>query len=112
MDLTSLRDVQFGDEDAFREMLDYNAVAHEAIFTAMLEQGLVISHYPLFTFGGEDDEWKLVHASEHEAIASALGISAPVADLEAVDFNDAEQYEGWISDHAMHHSQIASALGL
>lgn len=112
MNLSPLTDVEFGDEDAFREMLDYNALAHETIFRALMETGVVISHYPLFTFGGEDEQWRLVHADEHRAIAVALGISGPPTSLEDVDFRDSNQYDGWIADHAAHHNQIASALGL
>lgn len=102
--------MQFGDEDAFREMLDYNALAHETIFNTLLGAGTIISHYPLFTFGGDDEDWRLVHAQVHGAIAAALDIGT--VQLDDVDFKDPEQYEAWISDHASHHSQIAAALGI
>jgi hypothetical protein len=112
VNLSALQDVEFGDEEALREMLDFNALAHETIFGALLDTGVIIPHYPLFTMAGEDQDWRLVHAAEHRAIADALAISGPSTSFEDVNFHNQEEYDGWVSDHAAHHSLIAEALGI
>lgn len=112
MNIALLSDIEFGNEEAFREMLDYNALVHDTIYRALLEAGTLIPHYPLFTFGGDDADWRFVHAAEHRSIAAALNISGAGADLEAVDFEDENQYDAWLTQHAAHHGAIAGALGL
>jgi hypothetical protein len=111
MNLTGMRDVQFGDPEAFKVFLDVNFMAHETVNGALLELGLVISHYPLQEDGSTIADWKLTHAAEHRAIAIALGLpGAPP--LDEVDFEKEQQFDDWLGQHAQHHDLIAATLGI
>lgn len=111
MNLTSLTDVDFKSEEAMREFLDANALAHETIFNTILATGVVMEHYPLWTMGGADQDWLLVHDSEHRAIANALSLGLP-PDLAEVDFQDERAAQDWFNNHALQHDLINQTLGL
>ena len=111
MNLTSFTDIIPHDDDSMRDFLDANALAHETIFTALLLQGVVITHYPLWGPQGPDEDWVHTHASEHQAIADTLTLSVPV-DIDEVDFKNPAAAEDWFNNHYLAHQQINEALGL
>ena len=94
-----------------REFLDMNALAHQTVHNALLDNQIAVDQYPLWTMAGVDKDWLLVHAIEHKAWSVALSLSNP-PDLDSVDFNDKAQTEDWLNNHALHHTQVALALGL
>lgn len=111
MNLTGFVDVNIKDENSMIEFLDLNALAHETIFTALLDLDFPTEHYPLWSDGKMNQDWLLTHAAEHRAWSSALSLNnAP--DLDAVEPTDPDQMADWLNDHALHHQIVNEALGL
>lgn len=111
MNLAGFIDIDVENKDALSEFMDINALAHETIFTSILEAGVVVDHYPLTTDGKMNFDWLLTHATEHRAFSEVLGLNnAP--DLDAVDPDDKAQMADWFNDHALHHQLVDEALGL
>lgn len=112
MNLTSFTDVDVKNEDSMREFLDLNAISHETIYNTLLGQlGVKIDHYPLWTMGGTDQDWLLIHDQEHKSISAVLSLGTPV-DLDQVDFNNKSEVEDWLNNHALAHDQISQVLGI
>jgi len=113
MNLTALEAVSAGDDDELTELFDTNSLLHESIFGALLSQGLVISHLPLFVDYRNDDafvsflDW---HDRSHRAIASALNIDSPPP-LTSVDIQDQSALDVWMQYHFQHHLLISQTLG-
>lgn len=111
MSILPLIDIDIESPDSLAEFLDVNALAHETIFTAILDSGVVTDHYPLWTNGTIDPDWLQTHAAEHEAWSAVLGLSN-VVELDQVDPEDPAQMADWFNDHALHHQRVNEALGL
>ncbi len=111
MDLSQFTDVDVGDNTSMLEFLDANAYAHETINGAILDLGIVLSHFPLFTDAGATPDYNFVHNAEHVAIRAALGLSG-VNDFSTVDWKDKTAAEGFFDTHAQEHALIALTLGL
>ena len=114
MDLATLAEVEFGDLDSLEALLDFNALKHESIFTALLSSGEIIRHVPLNAEVRSPESFSaflLDHDQEHRLIAARVGVAAP-GDLSQLDLNNREQFEQWMQDHDQHHALIASVLGL
>lgn len=92
------------------DFLDTNALVHETVFGALLTQGIVTQHYPLW-IDKPDESWIDVHYREHLAWSSALNIGSP-PDLGAVDFQNETAVQAWLVTHALHHELVSLALGL
>lgn len=111
MNLAGFNDVDLKSEESRREFLDLNAITHETVFQALLGQGTVTPHYPIFTMAEVPDDWLKVHYEEHIAWSIALGLDSP-PDLQDVDLKDPQQAEDWMNNHALHHNLVAITLGL
>lgn len=110
MNLTAFIDVDTRNPQSFREFLDLNAYAHQTTHNALLEQGVTVEQYPMFTESA-DENWKEVHYAEHVAWNAALGVDTP-PDLITVDLQDPQQAEDWLTNHEQLHQLVNEALGL
>jgi transketolase N-terminal domain/subunit len=104
-DLDSLSNQQ--DRDHF--FMDHG-FSHESIYDALLQSGLIITHYPL-TDMGDDKDWLNSHSQEHISIADAMGVSVGF-DLSAVDFENKDDTAMWMAAHSDLHTFINQTLGL
>jgi hypothetical protein len=112
MNLSSMQDFDMQNAGALVQFLDMNALSHETIYGALMEQFQTVSeHYPLFTTGGITEDWLNLHAQVHTSIATVLGLALPV-DLDTLDAKDRAQAEDWQQNHTFAHQQIEQALGL
>lgn len=87
-----------------------NAMAHETVFTALLSQGVVVPHYPLWV-DALDRTWLDVHYEEHLSWSRQLAIPLP-PDLSEVDFDDASATRQWAIEHLLHHQLVALEMDL
>lgn len=112
MNISSFQDFDMENAGSMIQFLDINALAHETIYGALMEQLQVVSeHYPLFTTGGITEDWLTLHDSVHQSIARALGLSVPV-DLDTLDVKNRAQADDWKQNHTLAHQQIEQALNL
>jgi hypothetical protein len=111
MNILGLTDLDIGNPESLREFFDMNTIAHEEIFGALLESGIIIEHYPLDADPTDYHDWAFVHDKMHRAEADALGLAGTV-DLSQIDFGNAEQASAWAQDHYLLHQLEAQALGI
>jgi transketolase N-terminal domain/subunit len=104
-DLDSLDNQQ--DRDHF--FMDHG-FSHESIYDALLQNGLIIAHYPL-TDLGDDQDWLNAHSQEHISIADAMNVNIGF-DLSAVDFDKKEDLSMWMVSHADLHTLINQTFNL
>lgn len=91
-------------------LLDHN-IQHDAIYSALSQQGKFFSKFPIKDAEKGDTDWLNNHQSEHEGIFSALGLTG-VSDLSTFDLNNQEQFEIWQQTHNDIHLFINSSLGI
>lgn len=112
MDLDTLSMVEFGDKESLDKFLFENYIEHELFRQILGEQGIQIPAYPLADIDVDRfDDWLLMHQSEHQAFANALGLSNPFNMLDA-DFRKEDDFYEWLAQHYSAHGQIIQALGL
>lgn len=97
-------------EATLPQMLDVNALLHETVFTALLNTGVIVPHYPLW-IDRPDEGWLEVHYREHQSWSNALNLGTP-PDLGTLDIQDEQQFQQWLVNHAGHHTIVSQALGL
>lgn len=110
MNLSTFVDVNTQDPLQMGEFLDFNAMAHETTYGALLLNGVIVEHYPMFTDDAGED-WKQIHYAEHLAWSDALTLGLP-PDLSLVDLQDPLQANDWLTLHAAHHLLVNQSLGL
>jgi hypothetical protein len=99
------------DQDAWANWNLFHIATHSQIYGAALDAGYMINNYPL-DYDKKYDAWKENHQVVHQSLDEVLGVSYGTANLADVDFNDPEDFRGWMLFHAQAHQAIKTALGL
>lgn len=110
MDLTLFVDADPRNPQQWSEFLDLNALAHQTTHNALLEQGVTVEQYPMWT-NEAGNNWLNIHYAEHLAWNNALTLGTP-PDLETVDLHDPFQVADWLTNHTALHALVNEELGL
>ena len=110
MNLQGLFDVNPADPEAVRLFLDDNALAHQSIHNALLEQGFVTPQFPL-TYEAIDHDFLELNAAECRAWGSVLNISTP-SEISTVDPEDESAMLDWFGDYQLFLARVSAAVGL
>lgn len=111
MNLNFINDLDLENPAAVAEFIDLNALAHEQVFEALLRQGIVTEHYPLWTSGEMDQDWMTNNAKELTEWGAALNIPVPM-DVSTVDLENEGQMRDWLNSNASFLSQVSQTLGI
>lgn len=111
MDVTGFVDFDLQDPEAVTEFIDLNNITHEAIYEALLRNGIVVERYPLWTDGGFNPDWLAINFKELQAWSTSLNIGLP-PDMDSVNTKDDQQMLYWLDSNVLFLQQVASALGL
>jgi hypothetical protein len=111
MNLILFADMQFGDEDALRDFLMRNSLAHQAVAAKFMSQGMSVPAYPIDDISDFQD-WLSTHAAIHQQEFANLGVSTKLSLLDEVDWKDEEQFRNWHFMHALLHQQVDQVLGI
>ena len=110
MNLIGFADVTPDDPASVHEFLDMNALAHQTIHNALLEQGSVTPQWPL-TYDTLDHDFLQLNAAECRAWASVLSLSLP-ANISTVDPEDGGAMRDWFNDYELFVRQVTASLNL
>jgi hypothetical protein len=111
MDMFAPSSFDPNDQDAWANWNLFHIATHNQIYGAALDAGYMINNYPL-DYDKKYDAWKENHQVVHQSLDEVLGVSYGTANLADVDFNDLEDFQGWMLFHAEVHQAIKTALGL
>lgn len=112
MNLSALSDASLQDASGLQQFLDLNAMDHEVIFAAFMEQqSSAPAHYVLWREGDINEDWLDSHEREHAQLAQSLGLPGIVG-LDTLDVKDAAQSSDWLKLHADAHQLLIEALAL
>jgi len=110
MNLAFIPDTNPVDPASVHEFLDYNALAHQSIHSALLERGFVTSQFPL-TYDAIDHDFLRTNAAECRDWADAIGLGLP-PDLSTVDPDNRSEMLDWLNNYQNFMTQVSFALGL
>lgn len=110
MNLFTIADVDPKDPASVHEFLDNNALAHQSIHNALLEQGFVTPQWPL-TYEAIDHDFLELNAAECRAWAGVLNLTVP-ANISTVDPEDAAAMADWFNDYQLFLARAAAQVGL
>ena len=110
MDMSLFIDLPFGDENALRDFIMRNSLAHKEVAVKFFAQGKSVPAYPIDNIDDLQD-WLSSHNLIHQKELENLG-STQDYHLDQTDWNDEGQFREWLFMHALLHQSVNQALGI
>jgi hypothetical protein len=112
MDMSTLSEVTYGDNESLARFLFENQLQHTLFHNQLAGQGIIVPSFPLIDVETDNfDDWLQSHQVEHQFMANVLGLANPFNMLDA-DFRKEADFYDWLNNHYATHTQIAAALGV